>query len=199
MNPLRHRDPAGTVSEPALGPTSGTVSGWFGIVLGLAVLLIAVTDSTFGETVPLVLGALLLITLVWTLLLRPRVVLRREAMLLRNGFLDVEVPYGLIDRVVVRSATHVFVGGKRYIGTAVGRSTLRMVRDERRSAQGLRDIVPPDAVASGDNLPDFLENRVAERLRDAPRGEGTVRRHVAWPELAIALALGVALVVVLLR
>jgi hypothetical protein len=187
------------VAEPALGPTSGTVSGWFGIVLGLVVLVVAMTDSTFGDTVPLVLGALLLITLVWTVLLRPRVVLRRDGMLLRNAFLDVEVPYGLIDRVTVRSATHVFVGRKRYVGTAVGRSTLRMVRDERRGARGLRDVVPPDAVANADNLPDFLENRVAERLRDASRGEGTVRRHIAWPELALAVALGLALVVALTR
>lgn len=196
MNRMRHREPAGLVAEPSLGPTSGTVSGWFGIVLALVVLVVAGTDSSFGRTLPLVLGALLGISLVWTLLLRPRVVLRRDAMLLRNGFLDTEVPWGLIDRVTVRSATHVFVGEHRYIGTAVGRSLYRMVRDDRT---GGRETVMPSAIASGANLPDFLESRVADRLREAPRGQGRVRRLVAWPEVVVVVLLAAGLVVALVR
>ncbi|MGN6251960.1 MAG: hypothetical protein ACTHNS_09140 [Marmoricola sp.] len=202
MLSLRGRRPAGparpsgirTVDEPAFGPTSGTVSGWFGIVLALVVLVVALTDPTFGDTVPLVLGALLAISLVWAVLLRPRVVLRRGALLLRNGFLDTAVPYGLIDRVTVRSATHVFVGERRYVGNAVGRSTLRMVRDERRPS---RDRVPPGDVAVGGNLPDFLEQQVADRIRDAARGEGRVQRSVAWPEVAAVVALAAALALAL--
>lgn len=196
MSPLRHS--AASVDEPALGPTSGTVSGWFGIVLGLVVLVVALTDRSFGDTPVLVAASLLGIVLVWALLLRPRIVLRRDAMLLRNGFVDHLVPWGLVDGVTVRSVTHVLVGGRRYVGTAVGRSTLRMVRDERQARAGNEQVLP-SAVAAGANLPDFLEARVAERLRDAPRGEGQVRRLIAWPEVVAVGVLTVALVVALAR
>lgn len=198
MSPLRRPGVSPLVDEPALGPTSGTVSGWFGIVLGLVVLVVALTDRSFGDTPVLVSASLLGIALVWTLLLRPRIVLRRDAMVLRNGFVDHVVPWGLVDGVTVRSVTHVHVGERRYVGTAVGRSTVRMVRDERQARTG-SEPVPPGAVAAGANLPDFLEARVAERLRDATRGEGRVRRLVAWPEVVLVALPAVALVVALAR
>lgn len=198
MSPLRRPGASTLVEEPALGPTSGTVSGWFGIVLGLVVLVVALTDRSFGDTPVLVSASLLGIALVWTLLLRPRIVLRRDAMVLRNGFVDHVVPWGLVDGVTVRSVTHVHVGERRYVGTAVGRSTLRMVRDERQARAG-SETVAPGAVAVGANLPDFLEARVAERLRDASRGEGRVRRLIAWPEVVLVALPAVALVIALAR
>lgn len=198
MSTWRHPTAPTPVAEPALGPTSGTVSGWFGIVLGLVVLVVAVTDPGFGDTPVLVTASLLGIALVWALLLRPRIVLGRDAMVLRNVFVDHVLPWGLIDGVTVRSVTHVHVGERRYVGAAVGRSTVRMVRDQRQARAGSEPVLP-SAVAAGPNLPDFLEARVAERLRDAPRGEGRVRRLIAWPEVLSVAVLTLALVVALAR
>jgi hypothetical protein len=206
------RDDAGDEArELALGPTSGLLTGWIGEAIAAAVALTGVLEHHGLESVRVVLGALLGGALVWSFLLRSRVVLRTSEVLLRNVYVDTAIPYTLVDRFVVRSVTHVFVGGKRYVGSGVGRSARSMIRKPRARGAfggvsgGLLDAAPAASTATkrgSADVADFLEEQVADRVgraRDwagAPvAAGGEVRRSVAWPELAVTVVLAAAFVV----
>jgi hypothetical protein len=203
---------AGSVAEPSFGPTSGTVSGWLGEGLVVFVIGLMLVEERTLDGLRVCVGAALAGVVLWTMLLRPRVVLRREALLLRNGYLDTLVPYGLVDTFTVRAVTNVWVGKKRYVGTAVGRSVRSMVRARPPRGGGvmstgfgsarLLPVEEPEqkqrTTLSSSQLPDFLEERVRERMHEAASGEGVVRRLPAWPEIAATAVLLVAFVVTLL-
>ncbi|WP_310964459.1 hypothetical protein [Nocardioides terrisoli] len=189
------RASSGPVTEPSLGPTSGSVSGWLGECIVVIVIIMAVTGGGGLPMARVVIGALLVAVLIWAFLLRSRVVLRDDGILLRNVFSDTSVPYGLVDRVTVRSVTHVFVGERRYVGVGVGRSRRAMTR--QTPTRGTEPDTPRTRLA-GSDLPDFLEQQVAVRLKDATPGEGVVRRRWAWPEIAVTGVLAVVFVVTLL-
>jgi hypothetical protein len=197
--------PAEPGHDLALGPTSGLLSGWIGEGIVLAVVATTLIDHRDLDGLRLILGALLGGALVWSFLLRSRVVLRASDVLLRNAYADTAVPYTLIDRFVVRSVTHVFVGEKKYVGSGVGRSARSMMRRPR--VQGGSTTEPPTMAArkGSADLADFVEEQVADRrqrARDwpgAPEGRGgPVERRIAWPEVAASAVLAVAFVASLL-
>jgi hypothetical protein len=193
--------PPGPGEDLALGPTSGLLSGWIGEGIVLAVVATSLIDHRDLDGLRLILGALLGGALVWSFLLRSRVVLRSGDVLLRNAYVDTAVPYTLIERFVVRSVTHVFVDGekgeKKYVGSGVGRSARSMMRKPR--APGASSMTAKRSTA---DVADFLEEQVADRRRrasdwpGAPEGVGgEVQRTVAWPEVVVSAVLAVAFVV----
>lgn len=187
------RPVGGIVAEPVFGPTSGAVSGVLGEAGVVVALALALMASDGVVMLRIAACALLCGVLVWAYLLRPRVVLRAEGVLLRNALLDTAVPYSLIDRVVIRSTTNVFVGRKKYVGLGVGR--------------GMREMVRPPAVGPGPaasrprteitnrQIPDFVEDQIRERTKECAEGGPAVRRLPAWPEIIACVVLGVAVVV----
>jgi hypothetical protein len=198
-----------------LGPTSGLVTGWIGEAFVLVLVISTLVDHRDLDGLRVALGALLGGALVWSFLLRSRVVLRSGDLLLRNAYVDTAVPYTLIDRFVVRSVTHVGVGSKRYVASSVGRSSRSMMRRGRGAGATagtgggplVNPATEPVPTRARDTLDvaDFLEEQVADRRRrardwpGAPEGAGgEVRRMVAWPEVAVSAALAVAFVVSLL-
>lgn len=120
-------------SSQSFGPTSGLVTGWFASALFFLVGLLLVTSDTAGW------GALVLAVglVLWCFLARPRIVLEDGTLELRNAFSSWLVPLGLVEDVSVRHATVVTAAGRTYVGDAVGRSALEVLRGQERS--GLAD------------------------------------------------------------
>jgi hypothetical protein len=177
-----------------------------GIVL--AVVATTLIDHRDRDGLRLILGALLGAALVWSFLLRSRVVLRAGDVLLRNAYVDTVVPYTSIDRCVVRSVTHVFVTGekgeRKYVASAVGRSARSMMRKPRAPGASAAATSPTPRDHTTD-VATFLEEQVADRRHrardwpDAPEGAGgEVRRTIAWPETVVTLVLAVAFAVSML-
>jgi hypothetical protein len=200
-------------ADLALGPTSGLLSGWLGEGIVVAVVATSLIDHRDLDGVRLILGALLGGALVWSFLLRSRVVLRAGDVLLRNAYVDTAVPYTLIDRFVVRSVTHVFVGSgrddedeghqKKYVASAVGRSARSMMRKPR--VPGTSAGPTPTPRDRTTDVATFLEEQVADRRQrarnwpGAPEGAGgEVRRSIAWPEAVVTLVLAIAFAISML-
>ena len=207
---------AGAESEERrFTPTSGTFSGWLGIFLaGVAVVSVAVSDHTVrGERFALV--AAIFGGLVWCFMLRPRVVIGRSVIELRNPFFSWHVPLARVDKVAVRAVTWVHTDERRYDGVAVGRPvrSLMRARPTRQQTFGLPGLggsrLPEDPNAallpkgnlSADMVADFVTEQIllaADRARESTEAVPEPRRSWAWPEIGAIAVLAVALLVSLL-
>ena len=175
------------VRAPRFGPTSGAATGWSGLVICAVVIASAAFMAHSLTGVRLILGALLAAVLIWCFLLRSRVILEPETVVLRNAFMEHAVPYGLIDALAIKTVTCVYVGEKRYVGAGVGHTVRALVR---RSLPH-REAPPPlpRGQLNAAAIPDFVEARIRERMRLASRGEGRVTRRFATAEIAALLVL----------
>lgn len=196
-------------------PTSGTALGWTGVVLATVGLVTAlVGDHTRGGT-RFALAAAIFGLLVYCFMLRPRVVIRRTELELRNPFGSWHVPLAGIRSVVVRAVTRVYTDDRRYDGVAVGRPVRSMVRGKhgRQVSVGIPGLgasrITEDESATRvprgqldtDMVADFVVEQIllaADRARTAPEAAGTTTRSWAWPELTALAVLAAALVVSLL-
>jgi hypothetical protein len=177
-------------------PTSGRLLGSLGLVLVFGLIGLLVADGLQGSEVVVVLGFACLGVVIWVALLRPRVGLSGEELLLRNPVSDVLIPLVAIESVVLRQVLAVRVGERRYMSAALGR-TLRTLRTTT-------GINPQPA----HNYCDFAEERIRQRMEDARALSGItlrsveqlalaagVRRSWAWPELvALVVTAGGVLV-----
>ena len=187
------RSPLQSSAPVSFGPVPGGVSGWIGLAV-VAVVLVTLPFGglTHGEVVTGI--ALVLIgLLIWTLMLRPRVVLQDDAVELRNFVRSRFIPYGLVDDVWVKTVTLVEAGGRRYVGAGVGRKVKQIVR--ATVPKRVPDPEPAPGRLTNDTLPDYMCQRIRERAVAAPKGEGVVRTSWALPEIAGFVVLVVALVV----
>jgi hypothetical protein len=203
VTPLR----AGELDFP---PTSGTFTGVSGMLLALGGLVWVVLDVHTLGGLRLALGFALFGLFAYAFMVRPRIRVRSGVLFLVNPLEDVQIPLPLVDRVTVRSATHVFVGQKRYVGVAVGRKVREMVRPRGEGAAnipsspfslGLGRAGGNQASAVGDKVPDLLEEYVGTLVTEARRGpvDATlvVRRLPVWWVVGPAIGLAVALLVTL--
>lgn len=204
-----------SVTPPSAGeldfpPTSGTFSGVSGMLLALGGLIWVVLDSRNLVGVRLALGLVLFGLVAYAYMVRPRIRVRSGVLLLVNPLEDVEIPLPLVDRVTVRSATHVFVGKKRYVGVAVGRKVREMVRPRGEGAANIPSSPFTLGVGRagaakapvGDRVPDLLEEYVGTMAAEARRGPVdaslVVRRSPVWwlvgPGIVCSAALLLSLV-----
>ena len=149
-------------------PTSGVWLGWVGIVglLGSAVIVLW-SSTSFGSVasaVGLCWGALV----VWLTLLRPTLRAHPDHLLLRNILRDTEVPWHLVDDVVVRHTLRVYVDDDVHHGVSMSRSTRQMLRQGR-----------PDAPRSVLNI---LGNRSMEEFSHSPTLSGTYQSAMDYPD-----------------
>lgn len=181
------------MEAPSFGPTSGTLTGWFGLFLCAVVVAASFLTHDGLVEARLILSALLAAVVIWAFLLRSRVIVGPESVVLRNAFVEHTVPYSVIDSVDIRTVTCVYVGEKRYVGAGVGHSVRALVR----RTIPMRDAPPP--IPKGQlptsAIPDFVLERIRERMRMAPDSGGAVTRRFAVPEIAAGVLLTVALVV----
>ena len=159
------------VPKQSFGPTTGVFSGWIGLAGVVVIAFFVARDLDLRNAVRW-LGLLLSIgVLVWAYLLRPRVIVAAGRVVLRNAFLDVTLPWSLIEECRVRAVTQVWASGKKYVGVAVGRNL-------RQSARS-RTTVEADPTF------DVVENMINDRAGQP--GDGSVERRVAVPELVAFL------------
>ncbi len=165
-------------------PNNGVASGWLAVVLGVVGVVWVVTSIRTAVGLRLGIGSLLLIAVAYAFLIRPRIKVVDNVLLLVNPLEEVTMPLSIVDRVLVRSTTNVFVGVKKYHGVAVGRKVRHMTRG-----------VNPQP----DQIPDLLEEWVYQLVKDAkldpPAPDVTVRRMPTWWLIAPIVVLVVALVV----
>ncbi len=194
---------AGDFDFPA---TSGQVTGFAGLLVavGGTVWVLVTVHTAVG--VRLAIALALFGVLTYAFMLRPRVRVTPGVLHLVNPFETTAIPLALVSRVAVRSATHVHVDQKRYIGVAVGRKTREMARPRGEFAAGTGSPfgLGLGRLTSGtepttERLPDLLEEYVGTLARDAARETAdpslAVRRDWAWWLIGPAAGLAAALLV----
>jgi hypothetical protein len=171
-------------------------------------------DRTLGGA-RFALSAAIFGLLVHCFMLRPRLVIRRSDLELRNPFASWHVPLAGVRKVVVRAVTRVYTDERRFDGVAVGRPVRSMMRGKqvRQRSVGVPGLgasrFTEDATAtqvprgqlSADMVADFVVEQIlaaADRARAADEPAGTPTRTWAWPELAVLAALVASLAVTLL-
>lgn len=182
-------------------PTSGRITGIIVLVMVAAIPLADVFDRSFGFAAPVVAGALTVGVLAWAAMLRPRVWVTRQHLVLRNMFETISVPLAAIEEIAVRQVLTVQAGDDRHVSPALGRSRRQARKSSRPGAQTGAQTGNAQASLS---YPDFVEGQIRQYADDARAqlgvarysdeqvalAAGTVRRP-AWIELG---ALGVTLV-----
>lgn len=195
-----------TIPEQRYGPTTGGVTGWLGLVLCVGGIVPLLMDPTAGR-IRLALAIALAGVVVWSFMLRPRIIIREPAtLLLRNPFSTWQVPLAAINRVQVKAITRVEVEDGGYNGVAVGRRVRAMVRGpvtkygDGLITPGLRLGTPPrrepkhPSATSPEAIADLLTEQIlaaSDRARESGQPTGPVLRRWAWVELALLAATAV--------
>jgi hypothetical protein len=118
-------------------PTTGTVSGWTGLVIaGAFVLAVLLGDWSVGSARYAV-AALIFALLMWCYMLRPRVVIGGSEVELRNPFSSWHVPLVDVRSVEVRAVTMLTTDERRYDGVAVGRPARTLLRGNQQRSRFL--------------------------------------------------------------
>lgn len=167
-----------TDAEERFQPTSGRFGGVIGIVLAVVVAGIGVVDGGVVEVPWILPTAILVGVLSWTMLLRPRVWVTRDDLVLRQPFSTQVLPLAAIGSLAVGRVLECRVQGKRYVSAAIGRTVREVLRDRAQ---------PAGAIAER-SYGDFVERRLSElqekaRRRTGDADPGEVRRIWAWPEI----------------
>jgi hypothetical protein len=206
--------PAEHGEERRFHPTSGVGIGWTGVGLAAVAIVATLHGGLSVGGARFALAAALFALLVWCFMLRPRVVLGRTELELRNAFSSWHVPLAGVRRVMVRAITRIHTDDEHFDGIAVGRP-LRTLTQRTPPAPkvGLPGLGQSAALAPAGEpaqprgqldvnaVADFLVERAlqaADRAREAGQQPGTPRRSWAWLEIAALVALVVGLVVTFL-
>jgi len=174
---------------------SSKIWGVLCMVLAAVVLVFAIV----GTSLPVALGAVLFGQLAYASMLRPRIGLTIDDLVLRSMYSSVEIPLPAIDNVIITRTFAARVVDKDYVSPAIGRS----FRDIAR-----RDRTP--APAQG-KYADLVEQRITAKIADAramtgvPQGSDgqialadSVERRWARVELGLFVVVLVAFVATLI-
>lgn len=182
-------------------PTGGRITAALALPVAGVFVLVAAFDGEGGLGRGVGAFAALLGVVAWASMLRPRVLLVGEDLVLRNMLETVSIPLAAVEELVVRQVLAVRAGDRRYISPAVGRSWRKLVRPDASGVPGRPVTEIPYA--------DFVEDRIRARVDEARRVAGVrpgspeqlalatgVRREPAW--LPIGLIAAAALVLLAL-
>jgi hypothetical protein len=190
---------AGNASESAesgyrekFPPTSGRIVGVTAVLLCAVVAAYAAFDGEEGFGAPVVWGALFAGILSYAALLRPRVRIESDSLVLRNMLDTNVVPLASVREVAVRQVLAVRADEKRYVSPAIGTSFMRTIRP-KVGKTGMPELT----------YPDYVRERILNLADGARRRAGDsepppVTRIWAWPELAALAVTAVGLVVSIL-
>lgn len=189
------------------GPSGGQVSGYAGLAIAAAAVgYVAVVEPTLTG-LKVALGALFFASLAWSVVLRPRVHVVGDRLVLRNAFRDTHVPLAAVEHVTLGQALTVWADGERHQCLGVSRSGRARMRAQRRQAAAAQHGAGEALSAAAAH--DFARETYAVRRlrelaegarRDAGTGEGTthpVRHTWAWPEVAAVAVTGTAFLLAL--
>lgn len=199
----------GAESVERLQPTAGRFTGFASLLAIAAFILMGVVyDERVGVADWLYATLVLVAVLVWAAMLRPRVSLTDDDLVLRNMMETVRLPLAALEDVTVRQVLAVWAGGRRYVSPAIGRSRRTISRDEviSRSREGAP--LPRRLQDAEASYGDFVEERIRTRAENAREQRGIrprsaeqaaladdVRRQPAWPEIVALAVAAIALVV----
>lgn len=171
--------------------TSSKVWGGVSLVLAVAVMVVAIVDFYL----PVLLGAFGFGLLAYASMLRPKIGLNREDLLIRNMYSSYRIPLPAIDSVAITRTFSVHVLGKTYVSPAIGRSFREISRYDKGKA-------------SGDDYASLVERRIDARIADARAMTGvahgsdeqvaladSIERHWSLVEVGLLVATVVALVI----
>lgn len=180
-------------------PTSGRITGVIALLIVLGVVLVGVLDRDQGFPPEVVWGALFGGSLVWAAMLRPRLWVTTSDLVMRNMVSTVQIPLAAIEQIVVRQVVAVRAGEERFVSPAVGKSWRQTLRSDRGKKP-----------AATQSYPAFVDDRLHQLAEDARAQAGValmsdeqvalaagVRRHWAWPEIALIAGTFVGFAVVL--
>lgn len=187
--------------DERFGPTSGLVSGTVGLLLAAGTVgYVAVVEPT-PTGLKVALGAVLFAALTWAVVLRPRVLVVGDRVVLRNAFRDTHVPLAAVEHVTLGQALTVWAAGERHQCLGVSRSGRAQIRAQRRQAAAAQ-LGAGEAVAAAAAHDLEQETYAVRRLRELARGAQRVAgdgdspqpvRHTwAWPEVLAVAVTGVA-------
>ena len=198
---MRRRPSTSRPLTPTFGPTSGVITGVLGITFGALVVVVTIVHGVDAAAWPYIAGGLFAIAVCWALLLRPRVVLGADELVLRNVVSDYRIPYTRISDFLVRTTTVVIADDHKYVGLGVGRGMREMTRTRRVASDPLtrtRGLPPEPEPArrpgASHSAADQLEQHVAERMKDPAPSKGRVRRTPAVPEIVALVVTGAGFV-----
>ncbi len=168
--------PADALPVERFHPTSGVWLGWAGIAFLLGSAVVVLWSSTSVVSVATAIGLCWGALVVWLTLVRPTLRAHADHLLLRNILRDTEVPWHLVDDVVVRHTLRVYVDDEVHHGVALSRSTRQMLRQGQPNApRGLLNIIGSRSMEehaqsptlsgtyqSSMDYPDFVEIRLME-------------------------------------
>ncbi len=191
-------------------PTSGTGIGWFGVVLAAIAVAAVLYDGRSVGGARFALGAALFGLLVWCFMLRPRVVVGRAEVELRNALSSWHVPLVGVRRVMVRAITRLETDDGHFDGIAIGRPLRTLTRRPPPPPKvGLPGLGQSSALAAGgeavqprnqldaNTVADFVVERIlqaADRARELRLAPGTPRRTWAWIEIVALAGLAIGFV-----
>ena len=158
-------------------------------MLCAALAAYAALDGGEGFGAPVAWGAAFAGIVSYAALLRPRVRVDSDALVLRNMIDTNVVPLAAIDEVAVRQVLAIRVDEKRYVSPAIGTSFFRTIRP-RTDRSGVAELT----------YPEYVRDRIMHLADGARRRSGDadpppVRREWAWPEIAGLAVTGLGFVV----
>lgn len=149
----------GDNSDERFPPTSGRVLGVLALAVGLggAGLALTADDVSWG----VVAFGTFFAAVAWSALLRPRVAIEGDELVLRNMVDTVRVPLAAVEEIAVRQVLAIRVGDRRYTSSAVGRPRRQMAKDDLRP-RGEGAVRHHE----GQSLGLYVEERIRARAKD---------------------------------
>lgn len=202
-------DATGTTGDVDFAPTGGWPTAVAGIATAGLVAVVAIADwSELG--LPVLGVALLVLALVWTAVLRPRLRIEGETLVLRNSFSTARLPLAGLTSALVQQTFVARVGGRRFTSGAAGRSRRQAMRQPRTTRELAMSPVPGEGLPVDDGVlyADHIERQIQQRAEAARRERGITHRSreqqaleseievtTAWPEIAMVAAAVLVIVV----
>jgi len=191
-------------------PTHGRVAGAVTLVVCLVVAGAAVLDRDGGlDTVPWWLVALMgfIASLAWASMLRPRLAIAGDELVMRNMLETVRLPLAGIEEVAARQVFAVRVGEKKFLCSAISRGRRELNPRSRPVRDVFTNVALPSGTAGGmeASYAVLVENRVRAAAQTARDQRGVairsdeqaallaeVVRTPAWVEIALLTLTAVA-------
>ncbi len=202
-------DRAGPLLEK-FATSSGRVLGWFGVALGVVMVVAEPITADSANSVVILVGVALA-CLSWVTLVRPRASAHERGLLMQNMLRDVTIPWSSIERCRVGQTLVVSTKeAETFHGLGVTRSARAQMREQygtssilfnfgSRRGHKLNTEGGPSMARGefvGGTYTSYVESRVAGLASSGERGSGQGQDAapvVAWAPLPLLL-LGVAVV-----
>jgi hypothetical protein len=188
-------------------PTGGVFVGYAGLAAAALALGYVVLFVHTVTGLQVALGAVFIGVVVWVTQVRPRATAYPRHVVLKNSVRDAHVPLAAVDEVAMGQMLNLWVGDERYVCIGIGQSlredlkTRRRKQDVTGGGSRLTQLTLKAERASTDERAMSYQTFIVTRLEElveqakrepAPEPYPPARYVVAWPEVAVLAATGLA-------